>query len=76
MNTTTPNTPHCFDLAGMKVGDWFLGCPQCWNQYPPRAAGTTKCHCGGTMLIYDIKPHNAAELAHHNRLAAQIRRRQ
>ncbi len=69
MNTSAKNVPHNFNLAGMKVGDWFLGCPSCWNQYPPKAAGATRCHCGGTMLIYDIKPENAAEVREHNQRA-------
>lgn len=70
MNCTIPNTPHRFKLAGMKVGDWFMGCPSCYSQYAVCSAGSTNCHCGGKMLIFDIKPHNAAEVEKHNRRCA------
>lgn len=74
MNTSLPDQPHRFKLAGMKVGDWFLGCPKCWTQYPTNAAGATRCTCGGTMLIYDIHHLNMAEVAEHNARASRARK--
>lgn len=70
MNTARRDEPHRFNLAGMKVGDWFMGCPSCWNQYPRNAAGAVRCHCGGRMLLYDIKHHNAAEVRAHTEAAS------
>lgn len=56
----------------MKVGDWFMGCPECWTQYPVRAAGPTRCRCGGRVLIYDLKEKDRAEIKHHNEIAARL----
>lgn len=49
------NITHQFNLAGMKVGDWFLGCRNCWFQLETRTAAKLDCpNCGKTMNIYDV----------------------
>lgn len=60
---------HRFNLAGMKPGDWFLGCPSCFEQFPVKAAGATACKCGSRKLIYDIHHKDVAEIRQHDERA-------
>lgn len=56
------NVPHKFDLTGAKKGDWFIGCPKCWRQYPLNAAAKPVCdHCGGTMLMWSVTQQDVEE---------------
>ncbi len=46
---------HSFNLAGMKVGDWFLGCRECEVQLPTGAGGVPRCtNCDGPLNIYTV----------------------
>jgi rRNA maturation endonuclease Nob1 len=47
---------HQFDLSGMSLGEWFLGCEKCWNQYPKNALAKPCCdRCGCRMNRYQIR---------------------
>ncbi len=48
-------TDHPFDLAGMTVGDWFLGCRHCGIQWEKRAGGYPRCsRCDRGLNIYTV----------------------
>ena len=46
-----------FDLSNCKVGDTFLGCPDCIFRWPVGAAANPICpECRGTnMRVYTVK---------------------
>ena len=47
---------HNFNLEGMRVKDWFLGCNKCWFQLPVRVAGAPICpKCRNRLSILDVK---------------------
>ena len=52
---------HGFDLSGATVGDWFLGCPTCLNQFSFGCAATPKCKCGEQMYIYRVTEDDIAD---------------
>ncbi len=55
---------HPFDLAGMKVGDWFLGCRACEIQLPTNAVGVPRCpNCAGALFTYTVTPEDLAPQA-------------
>ena len=44
-----------FNLAGMKIGDGFLGCPKCGVQFPAGAIARPICsNCNGPMRSYTV----------------------
>jgi hypothetical protein len=46
---------HSFDLTGLKVGDRFLGCPNCGWHLPPDAACPNKCpQCQGALWLVTV----------------------
>ena len=48
-----------FDLAGMIVGDWFLGCNDCLNQYEKNTACKPICdNCGSRMNKHIVENEN------------------
>jgi hypothetical protein len=68
------NVPYSFNLAGMKPGDWFIGCPACWEQLPVMAAGPLRCaKCGGQNRIFNVTPADNPDIAAANAEAAKLR---
>ncbi len=50
---------HQYDLSGMVVGDWFLGCPDCGYQYEKLTACSPFCPiCGVRMHHCVIQPED------------------
>ena len=46
---------HKFNLKGLKVGDTFLGCNNCWFQYPPHTGTKPICpKCNTQMNLFDV----------------------
>jgi len=46
---------HPFNLEGMVVGDWFLGCRECEVQLPTRAAAVPRCpNCNRALNTYTV----------------------
>lgn len=44
-----------FDLSGMEVDDWFLGCPSCYRQFETMAVlNPICCDCGMRLNVYTI----------------------
>ena len=44
-----------YDLSGMKVGDWFLGCPECGFQLETNTAYSPICPiCGRKMHVCTV----------------------
>lgn len=57
------NVMHHFDLKGMKLSDWFLGCSHCWFQAPANSATKPVCpNCSKAMYIYDVKQSDLEEV--------------
>lgn len=56
------NIPHAFDVAGLKEGESFLGCPNCWFRLNPQTAAKPVCpECGTSMRIYDVTAQDIAK---------------
>lgn len=54
------NVPHKFDLKGLKIGDDFLGCPNCWFRYNAGAVALPACpECRTEMDIYTVTKEDA-----------------
>lgn len=54
------NVPHRFDLKSLKIGDDFLGCPNCWFRYDPVIVGKPVCpECRKEMNIYTVTRDDA-----------------
>lgn len=49
------NVDHAFELQGMKLGDWFIGCQKCWFRFDANAAVIHTCpECHSQMKIYTV----------------------
>ena len=49
------NVPHKFELSGLKPGQCFLGCGDCWYRLDPDEMSGRKCpECGGTMKLFHV----------------------
>lgn len=56
------NIPHAFDVAGLKEGDSFLGCSNCWFRLDPQTAAKPECpECGTPMRIYNVTAQDIAK---------------
>ena len=46
MNYIRKDVEHGFNLSGLNIGDWFMGCRICRFQLPARSVGANQCkHC-------------------------------
>ena len=46
-----------YDLNGMEVGDWFLGCPECGFQHDKNCITNNKCpNCQTNLNICTVTP--------------------
>jgi len=52
---TNKDIEHNFNLNGMVVGDWFLGCYRCWFQMGIKVAAKPVCpECGNRLSILTV----------------------
>jgi len=53
---------HFFDLTGLKEGDTFLGCPECWFRLDSGCAAKPVCpECGSAMNVYTLTPEDVLQ---------------
>ena len=50
------NIDHSFDIRGLVVGDYFLGCKECWFRYDPDVFAKSICpRCGNVAMgLFDV----------------------
>jgi len=53
------NIEHSYNLEGMKAGDWFLGCNECWFQLRVKVAAANECpNCLSPLCVNYVKPED------------------
>ena len=52
----TGKKKHKFDLKKLNVGDWFLGCPECYFQGETNTAFWPECPiCKASLNTYEVE---------------------